>query len=64
VKWEYRVVTAQNALPESDLNRLGREGWEMVGLTSHVEDRMGPPGSGSIPVVVMVCVFKRPLATP
>jgi hypothetical protein len=40
VQWEYRVVTFGGALRsakdeqmESELNALGEEGWEVVGLT-------------------------------
>ncbi len=37
--WEYKVVTAQHgavpaSLGEQELNRLGAEGWELVGTRS------------------------------
>ncbi len=54
IQWEYRILTAQNQLTESTLNQLGSEGWEMVGLSSHINDS---PIYGSI--IEIVCIFKR-----
>lgn len=30
-KWEYKVV--RDALSETELNKLGEEGWELCGVT-------------------------------
>jgi hypothetical protein len=35
--WEYKVVTAEassGALPEEDLNALGKDGWELTGVAT------------------------------
>jgi len=32
VRWEYNQVTAERALDETELNRLGHEGWELAGI--------------------------------
>ncbi len=40
VVWEYRIINVRSEnyrldpLKESDLNRLGEDGWELVGLTA------------------------------
>ena len=54
VTWEYRIVTGQNTLTEDALNSLGAEGWELVGVTSHVQSNQL---FGEITEIV--CVFKR-----
>jgi Domain of unknown function (DUF4177) len=54
VTWEYRILTATNALADQDLNQLGDEGWELVGLTS------SNSGTGETEIV---CVFKREKST-
>lgn len=54
IQWEYRLVTGQNKLTEEALNSLGVEGWELVGVTSHVHNH---PTYGEITEIV--CVFKR-----
>jgi hypothetical protein len=37
-RWEYKAVetaaAAEEALSESDLNALGRDGWELVGVVT------------------------------
>ncbi len=32
VIWEYKQVVGGQALDETELNELGREGWEMAGI--------------------------------
>lgn len=31
-KWEYKTITA-NLLQDSELNKLGQQGWEMAGMS-------------------------------
>ena len=45
-KWEYKVVG--HTLTEAELNRLGREGWELVIIT----------GAGTVHCTM---IFKRPI---
>ena len=58
-QWEYRVETflnieAQEAKRmQNDLNWLGSEGWELVGMSTTVK-RVALVGNE------IVCVFKRP----
>ena len=52
--WEYRILTGQNTLTEAALNSLGAEGWELVGVTSHVHTET-PFGTQT----EIICVFKR-----
>jgi hypothetical protein len=35
-QWEYKVVV-QNAMSEAQLNALGAEGWELVGVVAVAE---------------------------
>ncbi len=40
VVWEYRIINVRSEnyrldpMKESDLNRLGEDGWELVGITA------------------------------
>ena len=59
-KWEYKIVefkkisTADNRLnKESELNRLGAEGWELVSI--------GSPASGAVNTGEFYGVLKRKL---
>jgi hypothetical protein len=62
MKWEYSILTGEDALPQAALDQLGWEGWELVGLTAYVTDR-AQDGIERTQVPVFVCVFKRPIAT-
>ena len=35
VIWEYKQVTGEQALDETELNELGRDGWELAGILTH-----------------------------
>lgn len=56
--WEYLVLRNEIAMDQDELNRLGAEGWELVGMTSHL--RIG--GAMVSKRMEFVCVFKRPRA--
>lgn len=56
VQWEYRVETFLNmegARMRNDLNRIGADGWELVGMSTTVK-KIAALGNE------MVLVFKRP----
>ena len=57
-KWEYKIVMldADNAQAEKEINKLGDEGWELVGTAS---DTVANPGGGRISTKVKL-FFKRP----
>ena len=61
-RWEYKIINLRSENYRLDptysieLNRLGLEGWEMIGLTS-VNFK-----SGATDTVTMV--FKRPVGSP
>lgn len=58
-KWEYRIINIRSERYQLDpnasveLNRLGQEGWELVGLTS-VNFKSGATDN-------IALVFKRPV---
>lgn len=49
IKYEYKSMWSSVSQPESELNLMGSEGWELVGFS------YGIPGSGTL------YIFKRPL---
>ena len=60
-QWEYKIINVRSEqyrldprAAERDLNPLGLEGWEMVGITS-VNFKSGATDN-------LAMVFKRPLA--
>ena len=59
-KWEYKLTTLseldENA--EKELNKLGEEGWELVGSPSVVSARPQPQGSAGTSTKVKL-IFKR-----
>jgi hypothetical protein len=61
-KWEYKVALLgeDDATAEKELNKLGEEGWELVGTPSRVSS--GSTGSGAAGAVStkVRLIFKRP----
>jgi hypothetical protein len=46
-RWEYRVVVLRDQQYTASLNEFGREGWELVGVTSEPVTPAGPERSGT-----------------
>ena len=59
-KWEYRVLTHQAVKFEEELNRLGAEGWEVVGTHFDRIEMRPHLGSWSGDAVQVTAVLKRP----
>ena len=38
-KWEYKTISA-NLLQDSELNKLGQQGWEMAGISASANGRV------------------------
>lgn len=49
-RWEYRVVSLQAGRYTEALNEYGREGWELVSVTSEVPDLPAPERGGNLPL--------------
>jgi hypothetical protein len=46
-RWEYRVVSLRDGTYTATLNEYGREGWELVSVTSQLPEASTPdPGGG------------------
>jgi hypothetical protein len=61
-KWEYKVTVlgGEDQETEKELNKLGDEGWELVGTPSQTTARpAGMGGAGAISTKVRL-IFKRP----
>jgi hypothetical protein len=62
VVWEYRIINVRSEnyrldpMKESDLNRLGEDGWELVGITA-INFKTGATDHIGM-------VFKRPREAP
>lgn len=52
-QWEYKLFITYNiaVTEEAEINKLGREGWELVSINNRVQDRRD----------VVAFYFKRPL---
>ena len=46
-RWEYRVVSLRDQQYTAALNEFGREGWELVGVTSEAVAATSPERSGA-----------------
>ena len=46
-RWEYRVVVLRDQQYTAALNEFGREGWELVGITSEPVTPASPERSGT-----------------
>ena len=60
-KWEHKVVmvSEKDADTEKELNKLGDEGWELVGAPSVVTSPFKPNGAGAVSTKVKL-ILKRP----
>ena len=50
LRWEYRVVSLRDRQYTAALNDFGREGWELVSVTSEAIDATSPDRTGPIPL--------------
>jgi hypothetical protein len=59
-KWEYKVTTLSDFddRAEKELNKLGEEGWELVGTPGVVSASPSPQGSAGTSTTVKL-IFKR-----
>jgi hypothetical protein len=57
-KWQYAIVAPADPVIESELNRLGAEGWEIVG------SRRATSGSGYSAMAAYELILKRPGSAP
>jgi len=49
-RWEYRVVALRDQQYTAALNEFGREGWELVSVTSEAVATTNPERSGAFPL--------------
>jgi hypothetical protein len=49
-RWEYRVVSLPDGTYTATLNEYGREGWELVSVTSHLPEVPAASEGGGIPM--------------
>jgi hypothetical protein len=49
-RWEYRVVSLRDQHYTAALNEFGREGWELVGVTSEAVAATSPERAGAFPL--------------
>jgi Domain of unknown function (DUF4177) len=49
-RWEYRVVSLRDRQYTAALNEFGREGWELVSVTSEAIAASSPERSGGFPM--------------
>lgn len=58
-KWEYKITLWAGDESQKDMNKLGDEGWELVGTTSDVSSPGRNQGSSAINTQVRL-IFKKP----
>lgn len=56
MKWEYKIVKTRSQ-PEVELNKLGEQGWELVGFSRSVEEL--PANTQGIARAEYVFVLKK-----
>jgi hypothetical protein len=49
-RWEYRVVSLRKGQYTAALNDYGREGWELVGVTTEPPEAPAPERSSGLPI--------------
>ena len=49
-RWEYRVVSLRDQHYTAALNEFGREGWELVSVTSEALAATSPERGGALPL--------------
>jgi len=49
-RWEYKVVSLRDQQYTAALNEFGREGWELVGVTSEAIAATSPERSAGFPL--------------
>jgi hypothetical protein len=49
-RWEYRVVSLADGTYTASLNEYGREGWELVSVTSQLHEAPSPDQGGGMPM--------------
>jgi hypothetical protein len=49
-QWEYRVVSLPQGHYTNALNEYGRQGWELVGITSETRDAPTAERTGTLPL--------------
>jgi hypothetical protein len=49
-RWEYRVVSLADGTYTASLNEYGREGWELVSVTSQLHEAPTPDQGGGMPM--------------
>jgi hypothetical protein len=65
-KWEYKIMplVRDDQQAEQEMNKLGDEGWELVGTTNSVSSSVrqgpGPGGPGGAVSTRSRLIFKRP----
>ena len=47
-RWEYRVVSLRDGTYTAALNEYGREGWELVSVTSQLQEASPPEQGGGL----------------
>ena len=62
-KWEYKVWKGYEYSAEKELNKIGQEGWEMVGICAvdYKGDLHGELSPFDFEAERIIAYFKRPL---
>lgn len=57
MKWEYKTVNQQRVMTENDINKLGNDGWDLVGFQINTVIRNMQNANSDI---TFHYIFKRP----